>query len=98
MSSRDDSQKDVNYAHPFNALWIAFFVMLIFLPSWLDDIWHWVRDLPVVLEVIVWILFLPYMIALAVWESDWQTWLRVMVVILIAIVWSGMMNSGRWRG
>jgi len=99
-SSKDNRQasgRNTKTAAPFNLAWIIFFALLIFSSGTLDDIWHWVQGLPVVLEVIVWILTFPYMLALAVWESDWVTWLRIALVILISLVWTGMFNAPNAR-
>ena len=70
--------------------WLAFAVLAISSPDTLADIWQWVSDLSLVLELVVWFLTFPWMLALAVWESDWSDTLRVLVVIGIATAWTLM--------
>ena len=91
----DADKKYNNGAAPLNIVWIVFFVLLIFSPDTLTDVWQWVQDRDTWLEVLLWSFTLPYMLALAVWESDWATWLRILVVISIALFWTGLFNSKR---
>lgn len=67
-------------------LWVAFFVLLS--QGQLDDLAAWIRDLPLVLEILVWIAFFPQVLATAVWTSDWSEALRTTLVILFAAVWT----------
>jgi hypothetical protein len=69
-------------------MWVALALVAVSRAETLDDIWSWVRDLPLVIEGIVWLLFLPWVLGLAVWESSWDGWLRLLIVSSIAIGWS----------
>lgn len=91
------SKKPTNTAAPFNIVWLIFFVLLIFWPDTLTDIWEWVEGLATVWQVLLWLLTLPYMLALAIWESDWETWQRILSVVAIALVWTSVMNGGQSR-
>ena len=70
------------------ASWVAFAVLAASAGDVLADVWQWVRDLPLVLELVVWFLTLPWMLALAVWESDGSDTARVLVVLGIAGAWT----------
>lgn len=91
------TKKKTNTAAPFNVAWIIFFVLLIFWPETLTDIWEWVQDLATVWEVLLWILTFPYMLALAIWESGWADWQRIALVVAIALLWTGMFSAGGAR-
>jgi hypothetical protein len=60
----------------FAILWIGLAFTMIFNPALLDQIWNWVRALPLLQEIIVWVLFLPIMVGLWIWESSWPMILR----------------------
>jgi hypothetical protein len=62
----------------FAMLWVGFAIALAVNQEWLDLLWHWVRALPLVAEIIVWLLFLPIMAALWIWESSWSALLRLL--------------------
>lgn len=66
-------------------LWVTFFVLLN--AGRLDDVAGWIRDLPILLEILAWLLFFPWVLATAVWTSGWAEGLRMTLVILFAIVW-----------
>jgi hypothetical protein len=70
--------------------WLAFAVLAVTSEEALDRIWDWVRDLPLVLELVVWLLTFPWLLALAVWESAWSDTARVLVVLAIATAWTLM--------
>jgi hypothetical protein len=53
----------------------------------LDDLAAWIRDLPLVVEILVWIVFFPQVLATAVWTSGWSEGLRTTLVVLLAAVW-----------
>lgn len=95
--SESKAKKPTNTAAPFNIAWLIFFVLLIFWPDTLTDIWEWVEGLATVWQVLLWLLTLPYMLALAIWESDWDTWQRILSVVAIALVWTSVMNGGQSR-
>ena len=67
------------------AMWVAF--LLALLAGRLDDVWSWVRDLPLLVELVVWLLALPWLLATAVWESSWPRWLRLVLVVCFAAGW-----------
>jgi hypothetical protein len=67
-------------------LWIVFFVLMA--QGRLDDLAAWIRDLPLVVEILVWIVFFPQVLATAVWTSGWSEGLRTTLVVLFAAVWT----------
>jgi hypothetical protein len=67
-------------------LWGAFVTLLAVSPTTLGDAYDWLRELPVVWEVLMWIVTLPWTVAYLAYDSSWQHWLRVAVVALIATV------------
>jgi hypothetical protein len=62
-------------------LWLVFMVGM-----WI--VWHWARDLPLVVELILWLLTFPWLLGTAVWESSWPSWLRVLLVVTFAVGWT----------
>ena len=68
----------------FAALWLAFGVGIIWSQGSVDAAWQWVRDLPLVLQLLVWLLFLPVMAGLWIWETSWPYLLRVLLVVGLA--------------
>ena len=60
-------------------LWVGFAIALVVNREWLDLLWNWVRDLPIVAEIIVWVLFLPITVGLWIWESSWPVLVRLLV-------------------
>jgi hypothetical protein len=67
-------------------MWVVFFVLLN--SGRIDDIATWIRDLPLLLEIVVWVVFFPWVLATAVWTSDWSEGLRLTLVILFAAAWT----------
>ena len=67
-------------------LWGAFVTLLAVSPSTLDDVYDWLRGLPVVWEVLMWIVTLPWTVAYLAYEASWQHWVRVVVVAVIVTV------------
>ena len=65
------------------ALSIIFTVLLIIAPEQLDAAWQWIRELPIVLEVIAWLALLPWLLAYLAWQTSWDLWLRIVVVWLL---------------
>lgn len=55
----------------FVILWIGLAYTMIVNPALLDQLWNWVRALPLWQEIIVWVLLLPIMVGLWIWESSW---------------------------
>ena len=68
----------------FAILWVGFAIAFIVNPEWLDLLWNWVHELPLVAEVIVWVLFLPIMVGLWTWQSSWPDFTRLLVFAGIA--------------
>lgn len=64
----------------FTVLWIAFAAAIAFSPRTLDDLWHAVRALPLVVQALILLLFLPVAIGLWVWESSWSVPVRLIIV------------------
>jgi hypothetical protein len=69
-------------------LWVAFFVLAAASPGTLDDVWAWLRDLPLLLEVGMWVLALPWALSLAVWQSSWADWVQTVLIACFAIGWT----------
>ncbi len=67
-------------------LWGALVTLLAVSPGTLDDAYEWLRDLPIVWEILMWILTLPWTVAYLVYETSWQHWIRVVIVALIVAV------------
>jgi hypothetical protein len=67
----------------FTVLWIAFAVAVAFSPGTLDDVWHAVRRLALVIQAVAWLLFLPIMIGLWIWERPWPVPIRVVLVLAL---------------
>ena len=68
------------------AMWVGFFVLIV--ADRLDNVWHWARDLPLLVELVMWLLTFPWLLGTAVWESSWAPWLRVGLVASFAIGWT----------
>lgn len=62
----------------FAMLWVGFILAIALNREWLDVLWGWVQELPLVPKIIVWVVFLPIMVGLWIWESSWPTLGRVM--------------------
>lgn len=67
-------------------MWILFFVALV--GDRLDDVWQWVRDMPLVVELGLWLLTFPWLLGTAVWESSWAPTVRVLLVATFAVGWT----------
>jgi hypothetical protein len=68
----------------FAILWIAFGVGLVMSQGNVDAAWHWVRDLPLIVQGVVWVLFLPVVAGLWVWETTWPVIVRLILVAGLA--------------
>jgi hypothetical protein len=60
---------------------LAFAYYLITNPSVLNDAWVWIRQLPLVVQLLAWLLFLPWMFALWVWTQPWAVAIRLVLVV-----------------
>lgn len=68
------------------AMWAGFFALL--LTDRIDGVWSWVRDLPLLVELLVWVALFPWLLGAAVWTSSWGGWLRLLLVLVFALGWS----------
>jgi hypothetical protein len=64
--------------------WIGFAYALIATQQTLDDVWRWVIDLPLVLEIAAWIAGFPFLLGLAIWHASWDETLRLVLVGIVA--------------
>ena len=71
-------------------LWGSFVTLLAVSPETLDDAYDWLRELPLVWEILMWILTLPWTVAYLLYETAWQHWVRVLVVALVITVHLGV--------
>lgn len=62
---------------------LAFGYYLFIDPTRLADAWIWIRELPLLVQLVLWALFLPWMIALWVWSMPWAFGLRMVIVVAI---------------
>lgn len=69
----------------FAVLWIGFAYALIASQGSLDAAWQWIRDLPLLVQLVVWLLFLPVVAGLWIWQSDWTTAVRLLLVAGIGL-------------
>jgi hypothetical protein len=67
-------------------MWAGFFALL--LADRIGDVWGWVRDLPLLAELVLWVALFPWLLGAAVWTSSWASWLRLLLVLLFAFGWS----------
>ncbi len=66
-------------------LWLGFAAAIVFNPAILDTVWHALRGLPLIVQVVVWLLVLPVTLGLWIWESSWPGWLRLLLVIGLGV-------------
>ena len=64
----------------FAVAWVAIVAGLIFSQGSIDQAWHSIGDLPVIVQIVVWVLFLPVMAGLWVWETTWPLIVRLVLV------------------
>jgi hypothetical protein len=67
-------------------MWAGFFLLL--LADRLDNVWSWIRDLPLLAELLLWLALFPWLLGAAVWTSSWAGWLRLLLVLVFALGWS----------
>ena len=79
----------------FAVLWVGFGYALVVSQGSLDEAWHWVRSLPLILQGVAWLLFLPVLIALWIWETAWPMVLRLVVIVGLA-GWSLLIFLPKW--
>jgi hypothetical protein len=68
------------------AMWAGFFVLV--LAGRVESAWSWVRDLPLLAELVLWVALFPWLLGTAVWTSSWAGWLRLLLVLGFAFGWS----------
>ena len=68
------------------AMWAGFLVLLA--ADRIDGVWSWVRDLPLLAELVLWLALFPWLLGAAVWTSSWTGWLRLFLVLGFAFGWS----------
>ena len=68
------------------AMWAGFSVLLA--AGRIGAVWGWVRDLPLLVELLAWVAFFPWLLGSAVWTSSWDGWLRLFLVLAFAFGWS----------
>lgn len=60
---------------------VAFAYYLITNPGVLNDAWTWIRQLPLIVQLVMWLLLLPWMIALWIWTQPWAVAIRLVLVV-----------------
>jgi hypothetical protein len=68
------------------AMWAGFFALLG--ADWIDLVWSWLRELPLLVELLLWVALFPWLLGAAVWTSSLGAWLRVLLVLAFALGWS----------
>ena len=68
----------------FGVLWMAFAAALVFSPATLEEIWHRLTRLPLLVQALVWLLFLPIIVGLWIWQRAWAMPVRLALLIAIA--------------
>jgi hypothetical protein len=66
-------------------IWLGFVAALVFNPAILDSVWHGLRGLPPIVQVVVWLLVLPVALGLWRWETSWHIWLRLLLVVGLGV-------------
>ena len=67
--------------------WLAYAYALLASPATLADVWTWVVDLPVVLELAVWLVGFPFLLGLAIWDASWDETVRVVAIAVVAVAY-----------
>ena len=68
------------------AMWAGFFGLLA--ADRIDGVWGWVRDLPLLAELVLWVALFPWLLGAAVWTSSGASWLRLLLALAFAFGWS----------
>jgi len=79
----------------FAVLWVGFGYGLVASQGSLDAAWHWVRQLPLILQALVWVLFLPVLVGLWIYETTWPIVLRLVAIVGLA-GWSLLIFLPKW--
>jgi hypothetical protein len=59
---------------------IAFAYYLFTDPGRLVELWTWIRQLPILVQILAWLLLLPWMFALWIWVQPWALVIRIALV------------------
>jgi hypothetical protein len=65
----------------FAILWLAFGYAIVASQGSLDEVWRWIREMPLVGQIVVGLLTLPVTIGLWIWETSWPLIVRLALVI-----------------
>jgi hypothetical protein len=68
----------------FLVLWVSFAAGLVWSQGTVDQAWQFIRELPLVVQIVVWILFLPVMAGMWIWETTWPTVVRLLLIFGVA--------------
>jgi ABC-type amino acid transport system permease subunit len=68
----------------FALIWVAFGIGLVVSQGSIDQAWHTIRGLPLLVQLVAWLLFLPVMAGLWIWETSWPLVVRLALVLSIA--------------
>jgi ABC-type amino acid transport system permease subunit len=68
----------------FALIWVAFGIGLVVSQGSIDQAWHTIRGLPLLVQLVAWLLFLPVMAGLWIWETSWPLVVRLVLVLSIA--------------
>jgi hypothetical protein len=68
--------------------WVAFAIALVASQQTLDDVWTWVRELPLLAEGLVWLLGFPFLIGLAIWQASWDEAVRLIAIAVVAVAYT----------
>src|SRR4051794_2246199 len=79
----------------FTALWVAFFAALLLGQGMLDDTWHRVRELPLIVPGVIALLFLPLAAGFWIWETAWPILVRL--VLIAGLAWFNVYLFFPWR-
>ena len=67
-------------------LWLGFLVALIVSPETLNNIWLWLRGLPILIQAVIWLLALPIVLGLWIWQTSWPIAIRLILILGLAFV------------
>jgi hypothetical protein len=68
----------------FVVLWIAFATALAFSPATLDQTWHRLRQVSLIVQALIWLLFLPITLGLWIWQRAWAAPIRLVLLAAVA--------------
>jgi hypothetical protein len=65
----------------FAGLWLAFGYAIVASQGSLDEVWRWIREMPLIGQVVLVLLTLPVTVGLWVWETSWPLIVRLVLVV-----------------